>query len=529
MNIFTNSRRKNGLEMLCLRTMASLLCCAFVFTSTYAQSSESSELTDQFDEYRKAGIQEKLYAHTDKNYYAAGETVWIKLYNVDATFNKPISISKVAYTELLDKDNNPVLQAKLALNNGSAKGSLFLPVDIASGNYKLRCYTNWMKNNGAEYFFEKNITVVNTQQLPEISTIPFTEKLTAHFFPEGGNLVYGLKSRLAYKITGANGLGKKAKGVIKDEKNEIVTTFETLHHGIGTVSFTPVSGHQYTAEIVDEKGLSMTQPLPAIQKSGFVMSVDKTANGNLEIKVQSTNDNPQQDQSVYLFAHTRNAIKYVEKKNLAAGVANFSIDENNLGEGITHITIFNHSKQPICERLYFKYPAHTLDISINSNKNAYQTRDKIQLELSATVDKKSTPTADVSVSVYQLDSLRQPDNSPIESYLLLSADLAGHVENPSYYFSNNPETVKAMDNLMLVHGWRRFNWTDILSNKKPIFTYPPEYNGHRIHGKIIKNATTQLQPDMMAYLTVPGTRTQFYNSLSDSAGKIMFEARDFYG
>ena len=131
--------------------------------------------------------------HTDKNFYLAGEICWFKIYAVDAFFHRPLDINKVAYAELLDNTNHPVVQAKIALDKMGGNGSLYVPVTISSGNYKLRVFTNWMKNFSADYFFEKIVSIVNTQQLNEQ---PLNQPALAYdlqFFPEGGNLVNGLQ------------------------------------------------------------------------------------------------------------------------------------------------------------------------------------------------------------------------------------------------------------------------------------------------------------------------------------------------
>jgi hypothetical protein len=141
---------------------------AFAFFIVLQLSAQNNlkTITVPFNDYKESTIQEKIYVHTDKNFYLTGEIIWFKLYNTDATFNKPLDISSVAYVEILDSLNKPVQQTKIGLKKGEGNGSFYLPPGIASGNYKLRAYTNWMKNFDAAYFFEKNITIVNLQKMP---------------------------------------------------------------------------------------------------------------------------------------------------------------------------------------------------------------------------------------------------------------------------------------------------------------------------------------------------------------------------
>ena len=76
-------------------------------------------LTTSFNQYYQHTGIEQLFVHTDKEFYLAGEILWFKMYATDITFHKPINISKVAYAELLDVSNKPVLQAKIGLDKGT--------------------------------------------------------------------------------------------------------------------------------------------------------------------------------------------------------------------------------------------------------------------------------------------------------------------------------------------------------------------------------------------------------------------------
>ena len=110
---------------------------------------------------------EKIFVHTDKSFYLAGELLWFKIYQADGYLNLPIDISKVSYVEVLSNDKKPVLQAKISMTSGTGSGSFFIPPSMPSGNYLLRAYTNWMKNFEPDLYFEKTITIVNPLKRPD--------------------------------------------------------------------------------------------------------------------------------------------------------------------------------------------------------------------------------------------------------------------------------------------------------------------------------------------------------------------------
>jgi hypothetical protein len=136
----------------------------------------------------------------------------------------------------------------------------------------------------------------------------------------------------------------------------------------------------------------------------------------------------------------------------------------------------------------------------------------------------------MSLSVYRADELQGAGAQDIRTYLWLSSDLRGNIESPEYYFSaNTPEVKQALDNLMLVHGWRKFNWSTLLNTRDFAFEHVPEFDGHVITGKIFTPTNNAPLPDIKSYLSVPGYPIRFFVSGSDGDGIVRFDVRDYYG
>ncbi|HWK04741.1 MAG TPA: hypothetical protein VNS58_13970 [Puia sp.] len=516
-------------------TLSLLLFSTFWVAPIHAQDTTAAQeatLVKAVDQYRLQHLQEKLFVHTDKEFYLAGEICWFKLYNVDAGSHRPVDISKVAYLEWLDKNNKPVLQAKVGLRQGHGDGSLYLPLTLRSGNYKLRAYTSWMKNYGADWFFEKTIEVVNARKSAEVPITDPPLQYNIVFFPEGGNLVENIACKVAFKATDQYGRGIECTGVVTDDDEDTVIRYKPLRFGIGSFILTPRSGHRYRSTIRLADGTAISKLLPAAYKEGIVMRVSKEGNDGFRVDLQSGVAtglaSGVADSRFYLIAHTRQSVKLAEVVVLKEGKASFLIDKNKLGEGITHLTVFDAARQPVCERLIFKAPSRRYKVAMNADQDSYATRKKINLQISLTGPDNKSREADCSLSVYRLDSLQGMPAGHLESYLWLSSDLKGKIESPDYYF-DHPEDEEAMDNLMISHGWRRFHWEEVLHPGSPSFEFPPEYNGAIISGRIVNARTGKPGRHIQGYFSVPGTRTQFSSSISDDEGRVKFELKDFYG
>jgi hypothetical protein len=500
-----------------------IVCLQFILSGALCQDNINA-LSAVFNQYHQNSIKEKIFVHTDKSFYVAGEIAWFKLYSVDASNHKPLELSKVAYVEILDSANKHLLQAKIALNNAEGNGSFYLPINLNSGNYKLRAYTNWMKNFGAEYFFEKNITIINVQKRVTLPVINPSRKFDIQFFPEGGNLVDNIPCTIAFKGTDQYGKGIQFTGILTDNADTVLT-FKPEHAGMGLFSFKPLTHHLYKALIKTASGESMVIDLPVAYNSGYVMNLTDSAD---KIKVVVQSDILSQ-REIYLFAHTREMIKVAVSSFLQDGKAVFLFDKGMLGDGISHITIFNTQKQPVCERLYFKKPSKQLEVKLTTDQALYATRKKININIQAGNTEIKNDSASLSMTVYRLDSLQSSDAATINSYLLLTSDLKGFVEDPNYYFlKDDRETNTALDYLMLTNGWRRFTWEEVLKNTKPFFEYVPEYNGPIILGNVINTKTGKLANDIESYLSIPGFQAAFSPSVSDKEGRVKFELKFFY-
>lgn len=489
----------------------------------YTQTTVEATVKQHLATYDSRTLQEKIFLHLDRPHYLIGETIWMKAYYVDAHALRALDISKVAYVEVLDQESNPVIQTKISLAEGNGKGSIQIPATLGSGIYTVRAYTNWMKNFSSELYFETPISITNPfERSDNVLLAKVTQPAyDVQFFPEGGHWVEGFTSRVAFRAIDQTGQGIAFQGAILNQANDTLVRFQPLRFGIGSFSFTPATGQSYRAVIMDQTGTTSTYPLPELKKQGYVMKVSEADAQQLQVKVQTSVAG-----TIYLLAHTKLGVVYSESKTISNGEALFKLNKSALGEGITHLTVFDPASQPVCERLYFKPPTRRFSIAEKLNQKSYTTRSRVYLDLTTSA---TTELSNLSVSVYLEDSLTGIEPHDIHSYLWLSSDLKGTVENPSYYFNeDSPEVAEALDNLMLTHGFSRYNWQDILATTPPSYQHLPERGGHFIYGKVRNSETGQPSGSVSTYLASPDQIPKLFSTVSDSLGNFRFEVRKLY-
>ncbi|MFN8259245.1 MAG: hypothetical protein U0W24_26385 [Bacteroidales bacterium] len=141
-----------------------------VFLLPASQSALSQQVTakwleQKFSDYLKLNPYEEVFLHTDRDFYNAGEGIWIKTYLVDRQNQKLSSLSNLVYVELLNAENLAVSQIRILTKQGAGKGYLQMPDSLGTGVYLLRAYTNNMKNDPPENYFYREIRIFNSLRL----------------------------------------------------------------------------------------------------------------------------------------------------------------------------------------------------------------------------------------------------------------------------------------------------------------------------------------------------------------------------
>ncbi|WP_375416498.1 hypothetical protein [uncultured Hymenobacter sp.] len=496
----------------------------------FGQADSLAGLARQFASYGQRVPDEKLFLHLDRPAYVSGETVWLAVYATEGSTHRPLPVSSVAYVEVLNAAQKPVLQAKIGLRDAAGQGSLELPATLASGRYTVRAYTGWMQNFGPEMFFQSPITIVNPRRplaRPAARPTPPAAAYDPQFFPEGGYLVQGLSSQVGFKITDSAGRGVAAEGVVLDQAGASVAQFRTLRFGLGSFSLLPTkAGAAYTAVIKLANQQTITCALPPVREQGYVLRLIDTDPQVLRILVK-TRGAELANETVFLLGHAGQQVLVAAGEQLFDGQVAFTVPRQKLAAGgVSHFTLFNSRRQPVCERLYFRPPTQRLALTARTDQRQYGLRAPVSLQLSAA----GPAPARLSVAVYQLDSLAAGGGADIGSYFGLTSDLKGTVESPAYYLSaTGPEAAQAADNLMLTQGWSRWRWADVLRARPDSLPHLPEPNGPLLRGRVLSRGTGAPAPNIPIYLATPSRHVQLYTAVSRRDGSVQVELPDFYG
>ena len=495
-----------------------LLLCAVFFAGAFkTNDSDLETIVQKLDDWSKKHPQEKVYLHLNKSLFLTGDTLYCKAYVVNAGINTPSSISRIVYVDLIN--NSGTVEKSLVVPLSDGIGWCAIPVSnvLKGGNYHVRAYTNWMKNLD-DFFFNKSVTILDGSD-KKISSVKTQANHKMYFFPEGGQMVAGLPARIGFKAIGANGLGVAVSGDILDESGNKVINFQSGFAGMGSCVFTPLPKHTYSAAVNYNDGFEDKIVLPKAETSGYALTIDNLNKENISINVMAK-DAPD---DVFLIAQSGNEVRYSAKLTLQNGAVGVKVSNKKFPTGIVQFTLFGNGL-PVAERLVFVNHNNLLNMATSLEKQTSNKRAKMKLTLHVTDNLDEPVTGSFSVAV--TDATTAPYDKTkeenITTNLLLTSDLKGFVENPAYYFANGDSSrIRALDNLLLTQGWRRFQWKEVLAEQ----TLSPRYVAEKslsLTGKVISEKG-QPFADATVSLLSKNSNGFLLQTQTDSGGNFRFE------
>ena len=476
---------------------ALLLGCFLVAATLRPAPSES--IAERLAQYVATYWQEKVYLHFDKPYYSSGETLWYQSYLINAVTHQPGGRSSLLYVELINPDNEVMERHRLRVADGVAHNGFVLPDSLPSGNYRVRAYTNWMRNFDEAYFFDRAFPVwavdstgigqtLQQELETEEETFVYEDQrslIDLQFFPEGGELIDSLASLVAFKAMGPDGQSINVRGTIVDQNQQEVTQFDTHHLGTGGFILKPTHGEQYTAR-VNLQGVALEFPLPSVRPRGYALRVGHhPQREQVKITVHGT---PGLDVAGgQVVAHQRGVVFAAFTVQAGQPYLVVDLDRSLFPPGICHLTFFDAAGTPRCERLLFvnRPPAPTA--TLNPAAASYGLRDSVSVRLTLRDTSGQAVAGRASLTITNPQQIKyNPYAKDIRSNLLLTSELKGSVEQPSYYLEDtSAEAYRARDYLMLTQGWRRFRWNEVLRDSAPKLSYLPE-TGFTVSGQLVK-------------------------------------------
>lgn len=569
-------------------------------TTTDTVTARLQSFIDNIETFNQILPQEKVYLHFDNTAYYVGETIWFKAYVVTSERHCPTAYSKILYVELITQEGEIVERKRLKIEDGQCHGEFQIKEDYYAGYYEIRAYTQAMLNFGriqqpyekeirafffnedyVKTFFQENGTlfsrvlpIYNTPSepgayhqkvirlRPKVTGMdpwmdPIKPPIEVKFYPEGGNLVEGLMSRVAFEATTEDGQHIEVDGLVRND-NKTFCRFKTAGKGRGEFYVLSDSKERQRIEI-HYKGKNYTYQLPEIQPRGYVMTVNPVYQKDVRVNIQRSANQPVEELGLSIICRGR---PYVFNTLIpdSSGLFQMKIPTDLLPTGVNQLTLFNSRGEVFAERLIFvnhkEYERYRIQVSgemayygpydpIALTFYFYEGKEKKQGNRDGQNTNTNTTTNTTEPFISNTFSVSIGDEETREANvslqnartnLLLSSDVYGFIENPEYYFeTDNKRRHYELDLLLLVQGWRRYNWQEMSGNSPFEYLHPYE-RSFELSGKVYpllgfkKEQKERLENGILVEATLL-LDTLEYNGhdSTDAKGRFSFHLPEFEG
>lgn len=361
----------------------------------------------------------------------------------------------------------------------------------------------------------------NSRELSRFIQMPsFSDDYDVQFCPEGGNLISGITQIVAFKAQRSNGRSLEIEGKLYDQDGTFLSDITTEYKGMGRFILRPSFGHKYYAEFTNKDGLKKRFELPAVAQEGVTVRVIRKVSGHMFL-FQGTKNVDLRNYVAVL--HSRGAIMTV----LDDLTHTSSIRSCDMFDGIGQVSIVDRiSRKIVCERLFYVMDNRFASAAISTDKLKYEQRDKVVMTVNVKTSDGKPAQGNFAMSVTDSNVVDQSYNTQsIFSYMLLSSDLKGDIEDPgSYFVDDNVASLEKLELLMLTNGWRRYPLQKIIDRELPRIMYPIE-DSQRIMGSVFGLFGRAKKPSVV----VMNPKTKYVNSFElNESNNFIISGLDAY-
>jgi hypothetical protein len=472
---------------------------------------------------------EKIFLHTDKWFYVAGEELRFRAYCINALSHKISRRSKTVFVDLVDDRDSSV--SRLFLNNGEQKldGDILLSPGLPEGYYWLRAFTGKMLSKDSSnlcvqpvYIFnsKKRTPPLNLAELIKLNGTANLEPPELNFFPEGGSLISGTTTTVAFTSTDKTGQPLSISGYIKDGLDSVVANFKTSMKGIGKFKFFVWKSRKYTA-YVKWGDKEIAYPLPIVNQFASQISIAEE-NGNILRVIVSLGDSLyKKNKPTYLLGLSRDSLCFA-----AAGTDMYEvfIPKINFPKGRATLILFDEKQRVISERNFF-VEKDNLRLNIRSDKERYGPREKTRIDIDVEDSSDRAMVALFSMSVTDDSLAKEPAGLNIANQIVN--------DNIIFYNANISDsavrqfTIEQWDLIMLTQkecfaGWKSVPDSSAFSSVNDSIT---EDNIASINARIL-DAKNQPVPNRIVTLISNKNMVIFETDTTDKQGRVHFPLPD---
>lgn len=376
----------------------------FLFIPAGAQHNALQQLDSLAGQYIRSLRElsgEKVFLQTSKLVYRVGERVHFKAFVTHSVSGKPSRLSNVLYVDLVDERDSIHNRFLLNAADFATDGSFVLPDTIGSGHYWLRAYTKLSLKDAEQPMAVQVLYVINSllpdryvTSVQKPSLTGSGDSVRVQFFPEGGTMVGGANTLLAIKTTDLTGNPVSAKGLLKDDRDSVVVSWQTDNRGLGKFRFFCWTWRRYQLHLQRPGLPDLRYTVPSVNLFGAQLAVIDH-NGIRKLRVLLEDSIFRKDKVTYVLGISGDSLCF---SGVGKGSYELVIPEYRFPGNVAHFVLFDEKKHLLSERsVYIKPDAN--QVQLTADKTRYSAREKVTVSFKISDSDNRPQVASFLVSV----------------------------------------------------------------------------------------------------------------------------------
>lgn len=437
-----------------------------VASSALAPADFLQDLQRSYEQYRVRYQPVRISMAFNQPLYAPGDTAFFAIWYTQEDLT-PVKGNQLINVDLIAGNGSTVQRARFKVKEGKGNNQLAISKRLPPGEYRLLAYTDWMKNAGDSWFYQKKLRIVTKKKL----ATSFPEQ--PGFYPEGGQMVEGYNNRIAL-------VGPPAvEYVVRETSGGEVARVTTDSTGFAIFMLSAKSGQSYSAEAGGK-----TFALPANTNTGVGVRLEVTSQCDLVITIPRESGLSKKD----LFAVVLNRGAMVVRQRIKGNdeETRLNVPYPNRGESFHQLFVFTADGQVVAERVFIPNPVSTLQVKLQVPAEVKQ-RDKISSSWEL-VDASGNPV-EATASVTVVNDGLFPGSSLLRN--LTWTDLPALSERAERFGTAVESNV---NDFLITQKWQRINWENVLKEKSPAGNYAFQSEA-KLKGMVISPTKGTPPPD----------------------------------
>jgi hypothetical protein len=284
---------------------------------------------------------------------------------------------------------------------------------------------------------------------------------TVKFYPEAGNMVEETAGYIGWEVKNAEGQPLETSGILYKDQ-QIIDTIQTNTYGMGKFILTPQKGSRYYVKVLYKFSNDTIYNLPVILPKIPIISISKAVvDDTLQFEIKNAQN---AGGRLFFLLHNYRDIFLASEINANKSDYSLKIPLTELPKGVSTVTLLDSASRPLAERLFFAHYNLRTAVEIRTDSTLYFTREKIQLSLKLHPPDGKSLQGIASVACVQESRIDIRKMNDIESNIYLFHELQDLPFKHNALGSPEDKT-EYLEDVLLIKGWRRYTWTNILLAK----------------------------------------------------------------